>query len=176
MKGRGKLTLTGQLGEVMTESAHIAYSYLWSKATQLGIDSDLFDKNDVHIHVPAGAIPKDGPSAGVAILMAIASLFTGRPVRSDLGMTGEVTLRGRMLPVGGIKMKVLAAHRAGLTTVILPKRNERDLEELPDEVRNAMNFVPIELIDEALEVALLPEEERTYPSLLAAPSHFGRRR
>lgn len=176
MKGKGELTLTGQLGEVMRESAQIAHSYLRSKASQLGIDSDLFDKTDVHIHVPAGSIPKDGPSAGVAMLMAMASLFSGRAVRSDLGMTGEVTLRGRMLPVGGIKMKVLAAHRAGLTTVLLPKRNERDLEELPDEVRNAMNFVPIELIDEALKVALLPEEERRYPSLLAAPSHFGRQR
>jgi ATP-dependent Lon protease len=156
MQGNGKLTLTGQLGDVMRESAQIAHSYLRSKANELGVEPDLFDKTDVHIHVPAGAIPKDGPSAGVAMLIAMASLFTGRPVRNDLGMTGEVTLRGRMLPVGGIKMKVLAAHRAGLTTVLLPKRNERDLEELPDDVRNAMNFVLIEWIDEALRVVLLP--------------------
>jgi ATP-dependent Lon protease len=159
MKGNGKLTLTGQLGDVMRESAQIAHSYLRSKSSQLGVDPDLFDKTDVHIHVPAGAIPKDGPSAGVTMLMAMASLFSGQPVRSDLGMTGEVTLRGRMLPVGGIKMKVLAAHRAGLTTVLLPKRNERDLEDLPDDVRKAMNFVPIEWIDEALKIALLPVEE-----------------
>jgi len=158
MKGKGELTLTGQLGGVMRESAQIAHSYVRSKATQLGIDPAVFDKTDVHVHVPAGAIPKDGPSAGVTILMAMASLFSGRPVRSDIGMTGEVTLRGRMLPVGGIKMKVLAAHRAGLKTVILPKRNERDLDEVPDDVRSSIRFVPVEWIDEALEVALVPDE------------------
>jgi ATP-dependent Lon protease len=136
MKGKGALMLTGQLGDVMRESAQIAHSYVRSKAKQLGVDPRLFEKTDVHVHVPAGAIPKDGPSAGVTILMAMASLFSGRPVRSDVGMTGEMTLRGRMLPVGGIKMKVLAAHRAGLKTIILPKRNERDLDELPDDVRN----------------------------------------
>ncbi len=156
MKGKGELTLTGQLGDVMRESAHIAHNYVRSKARQLGVDPDLFERTDVHVHVPAGAIPKDGPSAGVAMLIAIASLFTGRPVRGHLGMTGEVTLRGRMLPVGGIKMKVLAAHRAGLTMVILPKRNMRDLEELPEEVRKGMTFVPVEWIDEALKVALVP--------------------
>jgi ATP-dependent Lon protease len=161
MKGKGELTLTGQLGDVMRESAQIAHSYVRSKSNQLGVDPRLFEKTDVHVHVPAGAIPKDGPSAGVTILMAMASLFSGRPVRSDIGMTGEVTLRGRMLPVGGIKMKVLAAHRAGLNTVILPKRNERDLDELPDDVRNTMKFVPVEGIDEALEVALLPGEGKT---------------
>jgi ATP-dependent Lon protease len=160
MKGKGKLTLTGQLGDVMRESAQIAHSYLRSKASELGVDPDLFDTTDVHIHVPAGAIPKDGPSAGVTMLMAMASLFSGRPVRSDVGMTGEVTLRGRILPVGGIKMKVLAAHRAGLTRVLLPKRNERDLEDLPEDIRKAMNFVPIEWTDEALKAALLPEEEQ----------------
>jgi ATP-dependent Lon protease len=161
MKGTGKLTLTGQLGDVMRESAHIAHSYLRSKASELGVDPDLFDRTDIHIHVPAGAIPKDGPSAGVSMLMAMASLFSGRPVRSDVGMTGEVTLRGRILPVGGIKMKVLAAHRAGLTTVLLPKRNARDLEDLPEDVRNAMNLVSLEWIDEALKAALLPAEEQT---------------
>jgi len=158
MKGGGKLTVTGQLGDVMRESAQIAYSYTRSKAGQLGFDPSLFDRTDIHVHVPAGAIPKDGPSAGVAILMAMASLLSGRPVRGDVGMTGEVTLRGRMMPVGGIKMKVLAAHRAGLTTVILPKRNEQDLEELPEDVRNAMTFVPVEWIDEALKVGLVPDE------------------
>ncbi|RLB30682.1 MAG: endopeptidase La, partial [Deltaproteobacteria bacterium] len=160
MKGNGKLTLTGQLGDVMRESAQIAHSYLRSKASQLSIDPDFFDKTDVHIHVPAGSIPKDGPSAGLTMLMAMASLFSGRPARSDVGMTGEVTLRGRMLPVGGIKMKVLAAHRAGLITVLLPKRNERDLEDLPEEIRNTMNLVPIEWTDEALKIALLPVEEQ----------------
>jgi ATP-dependent Lon protease len=158
MKGKGDLTLTGQLGDVMRESAQIAHSFVRSKASQLGIDPGLFEKMDVHLHVPAGAIPKDGPSAGVAMVMAVASLFCGRPVHSKVGMTGEVTLRGRVLPVGGIKMKVLAAHRAGLTTVVLPKRNEQDLEELPDDVREAMTFVPVEEIDEALKVGLLPDE------------------
>jgi ATP-dependent Lon protease len=158
MKGTGKLTLTGQLGEVMRESAQIAHSYVRSKAAQLGFDPALFEEGDVHVHVPAGAIPKDGPSAGVAMVLAVASLLSGRPVRSDAGMTGEVTLRGRVLPVGGIKMKLLAAHRAGLNTVILPKRNERDLEDLPEEVREALNIVLVEKIDDALDVALTPEE------------------
>jgi len=161
MKGKGALMLTGQLGDVMRESAQIAHSYVRSKAKQLGVDPKLFEKTDVHVHVPAGAIPKDGPSAGVTILMAMASLFSGRPVRSDVGMTGEMTLRGRMLPVGGIKMKVLAAHRAGLKTIILPKRNERDLDELPDDVRKTMKFVPVEGIDEALKVALMPAKTET---------------
>jgi ATP-dependent Lon protease len=153
MKGKGNLTLTGQLGDVMRESAQIAHSYVRSKADQLGIAADVFESTDVHLHVPAGAIPKDGPSAGVAMAMAMASLFSGRTVRGDVGMTGEVTLRGRVLPVGGVKMKVLAAHRAGLTTVILPKRNEKDLDDLPPEVRDELRFVPVERIDEALDVA-----------------------
>jgi ATP-dependent Lon protease len=138
----------------MRESARIALSYVRSKAADLGIDADSFAQTDVHVHVPAGAIPKDGPSAGIAMTMAIASLFTGRPVKGSLGMTGEVTLRGRVMPIGGVKMKVLAAHRAGLTTVILPKRNERDLEELPADVRSRMTFVLVERIDEALEAGL----------------------
>jgi ATP-dependent Lon protease len=157
MKGKGALTLTGQLGDVMRESAQIAHSFVRSKASELGIEPGLFEKMDVHLHVPAGAIPKDGPSAGVAMVMAIASLFCGRPVRSEVGMTGEVTLRGRVMPVGGIKMKILAAHRAGLKTVILPKRNEQDLEDLPEDVREAMTFVTVERIDEALKVGLLPD-------------------
>ncbi len=155
MKGKGGFTLTGQLGDVMRESAQIAQSYVRSKAGELGVDPEVFSQMDVHIHVPAGAIPKDGPSAGVAMTLAIASLFTGRPVKSDVGMTGEVTLRGRVLPVGGIKMKVLAAHRAGLKTVILPRRNEADLDELPSEVRTKMAFVLVDRIDEALAAALL---------------------
>ena len=155
MKGKGEFTLTGQLGDVMKESARIALSFVRYKAGELGIDADQFSVSDVHVHVPAGATPKDGPSAGVAMTMAIASLFTGRPVRSDVGMTGEITLRGRVLPIGGVKMKVLAAHRAGLTTVILPKRNERDLEEVPEDVRGKMRFVLVERIDEALKAGLV---------------------
>ena len=153
MNGKGKLTLTGHLGDVMRESAQIAHSYVHSKADALKIDPESFEKTDVHLHVPAGAVPKDGPSAGVAMVMAMASLYCGQPVRGDVGMTGEVTLRGRVLPVGGIKMKVLAAHRAGLTTVILPKRNEKDLDDLPDEIRNTMLFVLVDHIDEAVEAA-----------------------
>jgi ATP-dependent Lon protease len=154
MKGKGSLTLTGQLGDVMRESAQIAHSYVRSKASQLGIDPTLFQEVDVHVHVPAGAIPKDGPSAGLAMVMAVASLFSGRPVRGDAGMTGEVTLRGRVLPVGGIKMKLLAAHRAGLKSVILPKRNEKDLDDLPQEVRKELRIFLVERIDEALDFAL----------------------
>ncbi|MGA8019313.1 MAG: endopeptidase La [Desulfobacterales bacterium] len=158
MNGRGKLTLTGQLGDVMRESAQIAHSYVRSKAAELGVDPNRFEKTDVHLHVPAGAVPKDGPSAGVAMAMAMASLFSGRPVRGDVGMTGEVTLRGRVLPVGGIKQKILAAHRAGLTTVILPKRNEKDLEDLPDEVRNTLIFVTVDRIDEAFKVMFVTDQ------------------
>jgi ATP-dependent Lon protease len=158
MNGRGKLTLTGQLGDVMRESAQIAHSYVRSKAAELGVDPNRFEKTDVHLHVPAGAVPKDGPSAGVAMAMAMASLFSGHPVRGDVGMTGEVTLRGRVLPVGGIKQKILAAHRAGLTTVILPKRNEKDLEDLPDEVRNTLIFVAVDRIDEALKVVFVTDQ------------------
>jgi ATP-dependent Lon protease len=153
MKGKGNLTLTGHLGDVMRESAQIAHSYIRSKAEPLGVDPAVFEAIDVHLHVPAGAIPKDGPSAGVAMAMAMASLFSGRTVRGDVGMTGEVTLRGRVLPVGGIKMKVLAAHRAGLTTVILPKRNEKDLDDIPQEVRDTLRIVPVDRIDEAMNVA-----------------------
>ena len=167
MKGKGDFTLTGQLGDVMRESARIAHSYVRSKATELGVDPDVFAQMDVHVHVPAGAIPKDGPSAGVAMTMAMASLFTGRPVRGDVGMTGEVTLRGRVLPIGGVKMKVLAAHRAGLTTVILPKRNERDLEDLPEDVRTKMRFVLVDRIDEALAVGLSPRRDQAKEKLIA---------
>ena len=159
MDGNGQLTVTGQLGDVMKESAKIAHSYVRSKAEHLEIDPAAFKAADVHLHVPAGATPKDGPSAGIAMVMALASLFSGRLVRSSVGMTGEVTLRGRVLPVGGIKMKVLAAHRAGLTTVILPKRNGKDLEEVPTEVRETMKFVLVDHIDEAIEAGLRPVAE-----------------
>lgn len=154
MPGRRTLLVTGQLGDVMKESAQAALSYIRSKAKDLGIDPDFFEKHDIHIHVPAGAIPKDGPSAGITIAAALASLLTGRPVRDDLAMTGEITLRGRVLPVGGIKEKVLAAHRAGVKTVILPTRNQMDLEELPEELRKEMKFILVETVDEALSAAL----------------------
>jgi ATP-dependent Lon protease len=154
MHGDGQLNLTGQLGDVMKESAQIAYSYVRAQAEKLAIEPQAFDNKEVHLHVPAGAIPKDGPSAGIAMTIALASLFSNRPVRSDVGMTGEITLRGRILPVGGIKMKVLAAHRAGLTTVILPKRNARDLDDVPEEIRNSMQFILVDRIDEAIEIGL----------------------
>ena len=172
MKGKGSLQITGQLGDVMKESAQIAYSYVRSKGPRLGVFPDEFEKTDLHLHVPAGAIPKDGPSAGVALVLAIASLFSDRPVRSDVGVTGEVTLRGRVLPVGGIKMKTLAAHRAGLKTVILPRKNEADLEELPDEVREEMEFVLVDRIEEALEVALsLPPDQPKEKTGMGSSAH-----
>ncbi len=158
MTGNERLKLTGQLGDVMKESAQIAYSYIRAQSEQLSIDSQAFENMDVHLHVPAGAIPKDGPSAGIAMIMALVSLFSGHPVRGDTGMTGEVTLRGRILPVGGIKMKVLAAHRAGLKTVVLPQRNARDLEDIPQEIRESLKFILVNSIDEAIDAALMITE------------------
>src|SRR5450756_675137 len=152
--GKGELKLTGQLGEVMKESASAALSYLKSRASSLGIDPDLFDKNDIHVHVPAGAQPKEGPSAGVTVLTAMASLLTGRPVRDDVAMTGEITLRGRVLPIGGIKEKVLGAHRAGIRRVLLPTRNEADLDDIPADLRGEMELVLVDSIDQVLREAL----------------------
>jgi ATP-dependent Lon protease len=152
----GGLTLTGQLGDVMKESAQIALSYVRGHAEELGIDPVAFDERTFHVHVPAGAIPKDGPSAGITMVTALASLMSGRPVRHTVGMTGEVTLQGRVLPIGGVKQKVLAAHAAGLTTVILPERNRGDLDEVPEEVREAMDFHFAMTIDEVLGLALEP--------------------
>jgi ATP-dependent Lon protease len=148
--------LTGQLGDVMKESARIALSYVRGHADDLGISEEAFDEREFHIHVPAGAIPKDGPSAGITMTTALASLLTGRPVRHTVGMTGEVTLQGRVLPIGGLKQKVLAAHAAGLTDVIIPERNRGDLDDVPEEVREEMTFHPVMTIDEVLEVALEP--------------------
>lgn len=159
MHGNGGLKLTGQLGDVMKESAQIAYSYIRARSERLAVDPQSFEKAEVHLHVPAGAIPKDGPSAGIAMVMALSSLFSSRPVRSDVGMTGEVTLRGRILPVGGIKMKILAAHRAGLRTVILPRRNRRDLDDVPQEIRKAIQFILVDRIDEAIDAGLAPPTE-----------------
>jgi len=157
MPGNDGLVLTGQLGDVMKESARIALSYVRSHAGELGIDRASFRSREFHIHVPAGATPKDGPSAGVTIVTAVTSLLSGRPVKHSLGMTGEVTLQGRVLPIGGVKQKVLAAHAAGLTDVILPDRNAADLEEVPAEVRERMRFHPVSSIDEVLAIALAPE-------------------
>jgi len=169
MKGKKGLSLTGQLGDVMKESAQAALSYVRSKAVELGIPEDFFEESDIHVHVPEGAVPKDGPSAGVTITTAIVSLLTNRPVRSNVGMTGEITLRGRVLPVGGIKEKVLAARRAGLDTVILPRWNAKDLEELPQEVQKEMHFVLVDTIDEVLQAALLPPITTTRPETEAQP-------
>jgi ATP-dependent Lon protease len=154
--GSGQLTLTGQLGDVMKESARIALTYVRAHADELGIAEGAFENREFHVHVPAGATPKDGPSAGIAMTTALASLLTGRAVRHDVGMTGEITLQGRVLPIGGLKQKALAAHAAGLTDVILPERNRGDLDDIPQEVREQMNFHPVMTIDEVLELALEP--------------------
>jgi ATP-dependent Lon protease len=162
MKGRGQLILTGQLGDVMKESAQAALSFLSSNASAFNIPEDFRSKTDIHIHVPAGAVPKDGPSAGVTILTALASLLTGRIVRNDLAMTGEITLRGAVLPIGGVKEKVLAAHRAGIRTVLLPERNRTDLDEVPKsltEGENALVFHFVKDMRDILRLALLSSEE-----------------
>jgi len=156
MPGSGKLTLTGQLGDVMKESAQAALTLVKARSQSLGIAPELLEKSDIHVHVPAGATPKDGPSAGVAMFTALASLLTGRPVRSDVAMTGEISLRGLVLPIGGVKEKVLAALRAGIRTVMLPERNQRDLEDIPADAREQLSFVWLETVDQALEAALSP--------------------
>lgn len=158
MPGNGKLILTGQLGDVMKESAQAALSLVKSHANQLGLPQDIFEKNDIHVHVPAGAIPKDGPSAGVALFTALYSAFSERTVQNDVAMTGEISLRGLVLPVGGIKEKVIAAARAGIKTVLLPKRNQRDFEEIPEAVRTNLQFVWLDNVDDALKIAVKDEE------------------
>ncbi len=163
MDGKGALMLTGQLGEVMQESAQAAVSYMRSHAQALGLDPQVFEKTDIHIHAPEGGVPKDGPSAGVTIAAALVSAFTRRPVRRDVAMTGEITLRGRVLPIGGLKEKVLAAHRAGLKTMILPKKNKKDMVEIPKRVQRDLTFVLVEQVDEMLEAALLPPVESPRP-------------
>lgn len=159
MKGKGKLILTGQLGEVMRESAQAGFSYIRTRVDELKIDSEFQEKTDIHIHLPEGAIPKDGPSAGISMSTAVVSALTGKPVRSDVAMTGEITLRGRVLPVGGIKEKVLAAHRVGIKTIIMPKENKRDLDEIPANVRKNLEFVLVEHMDEVLQTALVKVDE-----------------
>jgi ATP-dependent Lon protease len=159
MDGGTELMLTGQLGDVMKESARIALSYVRSHAEELGVEPKAFDNRSFHVHVPAGAIPKDGPSAGITMATALASLLAERPVKHTVGMTGEVTLQGRVLPIGGLKQKVLAAHAAGLTDVIIPERNRADLDDVPADVREAMRFHPVMTLGEVLELALEPKPQ-----------------
>jgi ATP-dependent Lon protease len=159
MRGKPELVLTGQLGDVMKESARIALSYVRAHADELDIPEEAFAGREFHVHVPAGAIPKDGPSAGITIATALASLLSGRPVRHTVGMTGEVTLQGRVLPIGGVKQKVLAAHAAGLRDVILPERNRADIDDVPEDVREQLRFHPVMTIGEVLELALEPARE-----------------
>jgi ATP-dependent Lon protease len=176
MPGNGRLTLTGQLGDVMKESATAALSYVRANThgtlARFGIARDFLEKADVHIHVPAGAMPKDGPSAGVTLVTALVSVLTGIRVRHDVAMTGEITLRGRVLPIGGLKEKVLAAHRAGIKRVVAPARNAVDLEEVPDEVKREIEFVFVSQIDEVIEAALeeLPSPRRAPAAVDASPT------
>jgi ATP-dependent Lon protease len=179
--GKGKLTHTGQLGEVMTESIQAAMTVVRSRAKVLGVEDEFHQKFDVHVHVPEGATPKDGPSAGVGMCTALVSALTGVPVKSDVAMTGEITLRGEVLPIGGLKEKLLAAHRGGIGTVLIPQENEKDLAEIPKNIKDKLNILPVKWIDQVLEVALqhmpVPEaksdeakEESSKPSAEQDPS------
>ena len=165
MPGKGNITRTGSLGDVMKESVEAARSVVRSRARRLGIADEMFEKRDIHIHVPEGATPKDGPSAGGAMTTALVSVLTGIPVRADVAMTGEITLRGEVLPIGGLKEKLLAAHRGGIKTVLIPEENAKDLQDIPENVKNKLEIVPVKWIDKVLEIALesvpqqLPEEE-----------------
>ncbi|MCU0482840.1 MAG: endopeptidase La, partial [Chloroflexi bacterium] len=170
MEGREDFILTGQLGEVMRESARAGLSWIRAHATHLGIEREVFEKNTLHIHVPAGAIPKDGPSAGITMATAITSALTGIPVRKDVAMTGEITLRGRVLPIGGLKSKILAAHLSGARTVILPRKNDKDLVDVPDEIRKDVRLVMVDSMDQVLEAALRrkPQELPAQPPRVGA--------
>ncbi len=155
MPGKGNLMLTGQLGEVMQESAQAALTYTRSRADALGIDPQVFENMDVHIHLPEGAVPKDGPSAGVTLAVALVSAFTNRPVRRDVSMTGEITLRGRILPVGGVREKALAARRAGIKTFILPRKNESNIERIPKKLRQDLEIILVDNVQDVIEASLL---------------------
>jgi ATP-dependent Lon protease len=159
LQGKGELTLTGKLGDVMKESGQAALSYARSRAEALGLPQDFYEHRDIHIHVPEGAIPKDGPSAGVTMAVAVVSALTGLKVRNDVAMTGEITLRGRVLAVGGVKEKTLAAHRAGIRTIVMPEANRKDTEEIPQDVVNEINLVFVENMDQVLEAVLVKQEK-----------------
>ena len=154
MPGKGKHNLTGQLGDVMKESIQAAMTVVRSRSAILGIETEVFDKNDIHVHVPEGAIPKDGPSAGIGMCTALVSALTGIPVKANVAMTGEITLRGEVLPIGGLKEKLLAAHRGGIEVVLIPDENRRDLEEMPENIRQDLDIRPVKWIDEVLDIAL----------------------
>jgi ATP-dependent Lon protease len=173
MPGTGRLTVTGQLGDVMRESVDAAYSYVRSRAANIGIPESAFKEFDVHVHLPAGAIPKDGPSAGITLTLAIASALAQRPVRRDVAMTGEVTLRGKVLEIGGVKEKVLAAYRAGLRQLIMPKANEKDLRDVPDEVKKQIAFTFVPTMDEVLRLALMPAVHDGAAPENGRPPHAG---
>jgi ATP-dependent Lon protease len=172
MDGKGQLTMTGKLGEVMQESARAAMSFVRTRAAAYGINRDFYRKMDLHIHIPEGAIPKDGPSAGITMAATIVSVLTRIPVRSDVAMTGEITLRGKVLPIGGVKEKLLAAHRAGIREVILPKENEKDLQDIPQDILESMKVNLVETMDEVLQVALerLPVPQGPVPEMSVRPN------
>ncbi len=173
MKGKGRLTLTGHLGDIMKESAQAALSWARSHARAHGIKDEVFATNDLHVHVPEGAIPKDGPSAGITMATAILSALTGQPVRSALAMTGEITLRGQVLPIGGLKEKILAARRAGIETIVCPKLNSKELEEVPAQLRRGLIFHLVEDVEEVLRLALVPPPEpKVAPDAKTAPRTF----
>lgn len=170
MRGKGGLMLTGKLGDVMKESAQAALSYARSHAKELGIDEGFFQDRDIHIHVPEGAIPKDGPSAGITMATAMVSLFTGRPVKKGIAMTGEITLTGNVLPIGGLKEKILAARRAKIKKVIIPHLNRKDLDEIPKSVRASMQIIPVEGVRQVLSIALSRNPSRPLSSKKAGKS------
>jgi ATP-dependent Lon protease len=173
MKGKGRLTLTGQLGDVMKESAQAALSWARSHARTHGIKEDVFGANDLHVHVPEGAIPKDGPSAGITMATAILSALTGRAVRAAVAMTGEITLRGSVLPIGGLKEKILAARRAGIETIVCPKLNQKELDEVPTHLRRGLTFHLVDDVEEVLRLALVPPPEPKVPAgAKSAPRTF----